>query len=185
MEYKIVVCGDGGCGKSALTIKFVQSYFIESYDPTIEDNYRKQVSVDGEVCLMDILDTAGQEEYSAMRDQYMRNGQGFILVYSITSRKTFESIDVFNNQIRRLKDDIIPPMVLAGNKLDLQQFREVTEEEAENYAKNNDMSFHETSAYTGYAVENIFFDLVRGIRRQTVPGMKKTSKNKFKRCCIL
>ena len=68
-EYKLVVVGGGGVGKSALTIQLIQNHFVDEYDPTIEDSYRKQVTIDEEVCLLDILDTAGQEEYSAMRDQ--------------------------------------------------------------------------------------------------------------------
>jgi hypothetical protein len=82
-EYKLVVVGDGGVGKSALTIQLIQGQFIEEYDPTIEDSYRKQVLIDGETCLLDILDTAGQEEYSAMRDQYMRTGEGFLFVFAL------------------------------------------------------------------------------------------------------
>ena len=68
-EYKLVVVGGGGVGKSALTIQLIQNHFVDEYDPTIEDSYRKQVTIDEEVCLLDILYTAGQEEYSAMRDQ--------------------------------------------------------------------------------------------------------------------
>merc|ERR1711924_105017 len=78
-EYRIVVVGAGGVGKSALTVRFIQGNFVEKYDPTIEDSYRKQVAVDGVAVLLDIMDTAGQEEYSALRDQYMKTGQGFIL----------------------------------------------------------------------------------------------------------
>ena len=66
-EYKLVIVGGGGVGKSALTIQLIQNHFIDEYDPTIEDSYRKQVTIDEETCLLDILDTAGQEEYSAMR----------------------------------------------------------------------------------------------------------------------
>ncbi|CAD1475463.1 unnamed protein product [Heterotrigona itama] len=60
-EYKIVVLGSGGVGKSALTVQFVQGIFVEKYDPTIEDSYRKQVEVDGQQCMLEILDTAGTE----------------------------------------------------------------------------------------------------------------------------
>ncbi|KAJ8325798.1 Ras GTPase [Batrachochytrium dendrobatidis] len=67
-EFKLVVVGGGGVGKSALTIQFIQEHFVDEYDPTIEDSYRKQTVVDGEVAMLDVLDTAGQEEYSAMRD---------------------------------------------------------------------------------------------------------------------
>jgi GTPase KRas protein len=73
-EYKLVVVGGGGVGKSALTIQLIQNQFVTEYDPTIEDSYRKQVTIDEETCCLDILDTAGQEEYSAMRDQVRLRG---------------------------------------------------------------------------------------------------------------
>lgn len=108
-EYKLVIVGGGGVGKSALTIQLIQGHFVDEYDPTIEDSYRKQVNIDNETCLLDILDTAGQEEYSAMRDSYMRTGQGFILTFSITSRQSFNEATVFRDQIHRVKDaDHVP-----------------------------------------------------------------------------
>lgn len=66
---------------------------------TYSDSYRKQCVIDEEVALLDVLDTAGQEEYSAMREQYMRTGEGFLLVYSITSRNSFEEISTFHQQV--------------------------------------------------------------------------------------
>ena len=94
----------GGVGKSALTIQLIQNHFVDEYDPTIEDSYRKQVVIDGETCLLDILDTAGQEEYSAMRDQYMRTGEGFLLVFAVNNAKSFEDISAYREQIKRVKD---------------------------------------------------------------------------------
>lgn len=72
-----------------------------------------------------MLDTAGQEEYSAMREQYMRTGEGFLLVYSITSRESFEEITTFQQQILRVKDKDSFPMVVVGNKCDLEHERKV------------------------------------------------------------
>jgi len=89
-EYKVVVLGSGGVGKSALTVKFVTGKFVEKYDPTIEDFYRKEIEVDGAPSVLEILDTAGTEQFSSMRDLYIKNGQGFIVVYSITSVQTFQ-----------------------------------------------------------------------------------------------
>jgi len=68
-EYKIVVLGSGGVGKSALTVQFVQGIFVEKYDPTIEDSYRKQVEVDGQQCMLEILDTAGTVRFPPCSDQ--------------------------------------------------------------------------------------------------------------------
>lgn len=66
--------------------------------------YILQVVIDGETCLLDILDTAGQEEYSAMRDQYMRTGEGFLLVFAVNEAKSFENVTQYRDQIRRVKD---------------------------------------------------------------------------------
>ncbi|XP_011788593.1 PREDICTED: GTPase NRas [Colobus angolensis palliatus] len=102
-EYKLVVVGAGGVGKSALTIQLIQNHFVDEYDPTIEDSYRKQVVIDGETCLLDILDTAGQEEYSAMRDQYMRTGEGFLCVFAINNSKSFADINLYRREIRQYR----------------------------------------------------------------------------------
>lgn len=92
------------------------------------DSYRKQCVVDDEVALLDVLDTAGQEEYSAMREQYMRTGEGFLLVYSITSRQSFEEIMTFQQQILRVKDKDYFPIIVVGNKCDLEKERVVSEQ---------------------------------------------------------
>ena len=184
-EYKVVVVGGGGVGKSALTIQLIQNHFIDEYDPTIEDSYRKQVSIDDETCLLDILDTAGQEEYSAMRDQYMRTGEGFLCVFAITSRSSFEEIDGFREQILRVKDEDVVPMVLCGNKCDLNDDRQVTTAEGGDKAKAFSCPFHETSAKARINVEECFYDLVREIRKSTGGGPKKGGKKKGRGGCVV
>ncbi|TIB75173.1 hypothetical protein E3Q23_00815 [Wallemia mellicola] len=162
-EYKL---GGGGVGKSALTIQFIQSHFVDEYDPTIEDSYRKQCQIDAEPALLDVLDTAGQEEYSAMREQYMRTGEGFLLVYSITSRNSFEGaeIETFHQQILRVKDKDFFPMVLVANKADLEYERQVGSNEGRQLAKNFGCRFIETSAKQRINVDEAFYNLVREIR---------------------
>uniref|UniRef100_A0AAQ5Y3W0 GTPase KRas n=1 Tax=Amphiprion ocellaris TaxID=80972 RepID=A0AAQ5Y3W0_AMPOC len=146
-EYKLVVVGAGGVGKSALTIQLIQNHFVDEYDPTIEDSYRKQVVIDGETCLLDILDTAGQEEYSAMRDQYMRTGEGFLCVFAINNTKSFEDIHQYREQIKRVKDSDDVPMVLVGNKCDLPA-RTVDTRQAQELARSYGIPYIETSAKT-------------------------------------
>ncbi|KAM7191056.1 ras small monomeric GTPase [Naviculisporaceae sp. PSN 640] len=176
-EYKLVVVGGGGVGKSCLTIRMVQDHFLDEYDPTIEDSYRKQCVVDGTVALLDVLDTAGQEEYSAMREQYMRTGEGFLLVYSITSRQSFDEISTFHQQICRVKDKDHVPMVLVGNKVDLEEHREVPTSEGERLAAEFRAPFLETSAKDKVNVEEAFYSLVREIRRynREMAGISGTS----------
>jgi len=125
-KYKIVVVGGGGVGKSAITIQFIQSYFVTDYDPTIEDSYTKQCVIDDEVARLDILDTAGQEEFSAMREQYMRSGEGFLLVFSLTERQSFEEVYKFHKQVLRVKDRDEFPMLIVGNKADMDRHRQVS-----------------------------------------------------------
>ncbi|KAK0565912.1 RAS1 protein [Tilletia horrida] len=164
-EYKLVVVGGGGVGKSALTIQFIQSHFVDEYDPTIEDSYRKQCVIDDEVALLDVLDTAGQEEYSAMREQYMRAGEGFLLVYSITSRNSFDEISTFHQQILRVKDQDYFPVTVVANKCDLEYERQVTSHEGRELAKQFGCRFIETSAKQRINVDEAFSSLVREIRR--------------------
>jgi len=187
-EYKLVIVGGGGVGKSALTIQLIQNHFIDEYDPTIEDSYRKQVTIDEETSLLDILDTAGQEEYSAMRDQYMRTGQGFIMVFSITSRSSFDEINSFRDQILRVKDKDRVPMVLVGNKCDLESERQVTTSEGQALARTFSCPFLESSAKSRINVEDAFFAVVREIRKELSKpgpnGAKKEHKKKGK-CSIV
>ncbi|XP_065072343.1 GTPase HRas [Rhopilema esculentum] len=185
-EYKLVVVGAGGVGKSALTIQLIQNHFVDEYDPTIEDSYRKQVVIDAETCLLDILDTAGQEEYSAMRDQYMRTGEGFLCVFAVNNRKSFEDVAMYREQIQRVKDRDNVPIVLAANKCDLPK-REVSSQDARQTAKDFSVPIVETSAKTRQGVEEAFFTLVREIRKDKErrrPEKQKPPKGKFK-CVVL
>mmetsp|Transcript_8463 Transcript_8463/g.9452 ORF Transcript_8463/g.9452 Transcript_8463/m.9452 type:complete len:194 (+) Transcript_8463:62-643(+) len=175
-EYKLVVVGPGGVGKSAITIQFIKNHFILEYDPTIEDSYRKQMVIDEDACFLDILDTAGQEEYSAMRDQYMRNGQGFLVVYSITEKISFEELAVFREQIVRVKDTENVPLVLVGNKADLEEYRAVATVEASELAKSWGSPFFECSAKTRDNIEEVFVELVREINRKG--GVVKSNNKK-------
>ncbi|KAK7101407.1 ras-related protein Rap-1 [Littorina saxatilis] len=183
-EYKLVVLGSGGVGKSALTVQFVQGIFVEKYDPTIEDSYRKQVEVDGQQCMLEILDTAGTEQFTAMRDLYMKNGQGFLLVYSITAQSTFNDLQELREQILRVKDTDDVPMLLVGNKCDLEDERVVGKDQGQNLARHFNCAFLETSAKARINVSEIFMDLVRQINKKSPEQNGKRTKSK-KGCTVL
>jgi len=186
-DYKIVAVGGGGVGKSALIIQFRDRVFVEEYDPTIEDAYRKQGTIDDETCLFDLIDTNGQEEYSAMRDQYYRYGEGFLLIYSITSRSSFEEAPLFREQIQRAKEVESFPFILVGNKCDLKEERQVTTEEGQNLAQSFGCPFLETSAKIPINVDLAFHDIVREIRRfnQRSKKIPEPPKKKEKDCLIM
>ncbi|OWB80937.1 hypothetical protein B5S32_g5267 [[Candida] boidinii] len=171
-EFRLVVVGPPVVGKSALTIRLTQSEFANEYDPTIEDSYRHYCDIDSNPVSLDILDTAGQEEYSSMRDLYMKTGEGFLLVFSLTDRNTFEEISNFYNQIMRVKGETISfvPLILVGNKSDLIDERQVGKEEAINLAKQIGSAYIETSAKSGVNVTEAFYNLVRMIVKGSING---------------
>lgn len=171
----MVVLGSGGVGKSALTVKFVSGTFVDRYDPTIEDFYRKEIEVDGQPSVLEILDTAGTEQFASMRDLYIKNGQGFVIVYSITSFQTFMDIKSMRDQIVRVKGTEKVPVVLVGNKADLSHQREVSTEEGQALAQMWNCSFLETSAKTTKNVNNVFIDVVR--------EMSTLKNRRNKSCC--
>lgn len=187
--YKLVVLGDSGVGKTALTIQLCLIHFVETYDPTIEDSYCKQVQIDNQSCMMEVLDTSGKDGYIALRDQWIRDGEGFILVYSISSRSSFALIQKFHRQIQRVKESSLSgsptypgsssgesmrnsrpfgpaPVMLVGNKCDRVTEREVSTQEGRALARELGCDFVEASAKNRDNVEKAFYDVVRQLRKQ-------------------
>jgi len=128
---------------------------------------------------LDFKDTAGQEEYSALRDQYMKTGQGFVLAYSITSPATFDMVQKLRVSILRIKEDVSSqediPIILVANKCDLEKERAVTQDEGRGLANKFGIPFLETSAKTNQNIDEVFFTLVRQINkwRDAHPDVKK------------
>ncbi|KAJ1198467.1 hypothetical protein NDU88_002308 [Pleurodeles waltl] len=168
-EYKVVVLGSGGVGKSALTVQFVTGTFIEKYDPTIEDFYRKEIEVDSSPSVLEILDTAGTEQFASMRDLYIKNGQGFILVYSLVNQQSFQDIKPMRDQIVRVKRYERVPLILVGNKVDLESEREVLAAEGRSLAQEWGCPFIETSAKSKTMVDELFAEIVRQMNYASLP----------------
>ncbi|XP_026524753.1 ras-related protein Rap-2a [Pseudonaja textilis] len=168
-EYKVVVLGSGGVGKSALTVQFVTGTFIEKYDPTIEDFYRKEIEVDASPSVLEILDTAGTEQFASMRDLYIKNGQGFILVYSLVNQQSFQDIRPMRDQIIRVKRYEKVPVILVGNKVDLENEREVSSSEGRALAEEWGCPFMETSAKSKTMVDELFAEIVRQMNYASQP----------------
>ncbi|KAF7982086.1 hypothetical protein HWV62_30399 [Athelia sp. TMB] len=135
-SWRVAVLGDGGVGKTALA--------VQTYDPTIEDAYRKQLVVDNKMCFVEVIDTAGQEEYATLRDQWVR-------------------LEVFRQSMLRVKRSK-PIFMLVGNKCDKTYEREVSKEEGLALARSFGCNFVETSAKTAHNVEHLFTSLVRALR---------------------
>ncbi|KAL9647497.1 hypothetical protein ABK040_006857 [Willaertia magna] len=170
-EMKMAVVGDGGVGKSTITVRYVQNIFVEEYDPTIEDSYRKQIVVDEKRFFLDVLDTAGQDEFRALRDQYYRSANCILSVCDLTNRRTLDEVENTIETFYRVKDADNLPIVIIGNKLDLieqeNQTREITKEMVDEVIKKVcsystlKPIYIETSAKTGYNIDDAFCEAVR------------------------
>ena len=185
--HKVIIVGSGGVGKSALTLQFMYDEFVEDYEPTKADSYRKKIFIDGQEAQVDILDTAGQEDYAAIRDNYFRSGEGFLCVFSITETESLTAAHELREQILRVKNDENIPFLLVGNKIDLAERRGVSEEAAKELAAQWNVRYVETSAKTRHNVNTIFMDLLTEIKARKsqeqsneIRSGKATRKNKRK-----
>lgn len=185
--HKVIMVGSGGVGKSALTLQFMYDEFVEDYEPTKADSYRKKVVLDGEEVQIDILDTAGQEDYAAIRDNYFRSGEGFLCVFSITEDDSFQATQEFREQILRVKNDENIPFLLVGNKCDLNEKRKVPLAECQGRAQQWGVPYVETSAKTRENVDKIFYDLIRDVsnRKKKSQETVQQPKREKRHCCQL
>ena len=179
--YKVVVLGGGNVGKSALTIRLVTDNFLEDYDPTIEDLYTRTLTVDDVAVPVEVLDTAGQEEFLPMQDEWIRSSRGVLLVYTIDRRDSFEGVKQFREKVMRIKEgDKYVPVVLVGNKCDLEDSREVGEAEGRELAAAWKCPFFETSAKTKINNVECFVEIVREIQKADSIEAKANNKTEKK-----
>ena len=182
----IALVGGGAVGKSALAIQYTRHQFCEDYDPTIEDQYRKQTVIDEECVILDIIDTAGQEEYAATSDLYIRTAQGFLIVFSLTSVKSFDEVEHIYERVLTTKDETKVPMILVGNKCDLVDDIRVEQGEIDHFCKRVGAKYIRTSAKNRINVDESFEELVREIRRDhTEKQSKEKKKVKNSKCPLL
>ncbi|KAG5985355.1 hypothetical protein E4U55_004579 [Claviceps digitariae] len=190
----ITICGDGGCGKSSITLRLVHSQWTSDYDPTIEDSYSITRRIDGTTYHLSLTDTAGQEEYRGMWASTNLGADAFLMVYDITSRDSLESLQYFDDLIemesetrrdnaeRALRAGIrpsqvdsrssamgggcraVPPIkIVAGNKCDLQESRQVSAAMGLDWARKRGCGFMETSARLEVNIEETFSLIVRRV----------------------
>lgn len=197
---KIAVMGGGGVGKSNLSLRFIQGRFVDNYDPTIEDSYfNPNFSVDGVTVPLEILDTAGQDEFQMMMDIYYKTADCFVFVYSITDRNSVEDVKNRYEACKQVRDiqlqghtsgkknkgggDVLPPMILVGNKVDLEESRVVTKAEGEALAREmgEGVNFEETSAKADINVTKVF----EKVAREAFELKKKTTGKTKKDKCVI
>ncbi|KAE9403658.1 hypothetical protein BT96DRAFT_878539 [Gymnopus androsaceus JB14] len=185
-QFKVVVLGAGGVGKSALTVRFIQDVFLENYDPTIEEAYRRTITVEGETSSLEVLDTAGAEQFTSLNEVYIKAGKGFVLVFSLTQEASLKEVDHLRKQIYRIKggESGSIPIVVVGTKLDLVNEREVPRNTIQALASRWGLPFYETSSKRNWHISDVFEDLVRQMRAR-YPAEQTAGHSSRKKPCII
>lgn len=184
---KLAVFGDHGVGKSRLLSQ--QCMCRSAWIPFTSDecSYRKLANIDDEMSVLDIQDFSVLEEFTALRNQWIRDADGFLIVYSISSRSTFERAERFRDEIFRVKNVDTVPLMLIGNMCDKVTEREVSREEGYVMARRLGCEFLETSANTCVDIERSFYILTRIIQaeRDKKYALEHSKAKKERRCNIL
>ncbi|XP_026276647.1 GTP-binding protein Rheb homolog [Frankliniella occidentalis] len=174
-QRKIAIMGYRSVGKSSLSIQFVEGQFVDSYDPTIENTFTKATRVNSQDYDVKVVDTAGQDEYSIFPAQYSMDIHGYVLVYSITSMKSFEVVQVIYDKLLDMTGKVHLPIVLVGNKTDLHMERAISNEEGRRLASGWNAAFLETSAKQNESVGEIFHTLLLEIEKANGNAPEKSS----------
>lgn len=183
----ITICGDGGAGKSSITLRLVRCQWTHEYDPTIEDSYTLTRRIDGQTYHLSLTDTAGQEEYRGMWASSNLRSDAFLLVYDITNAQSLHVLQEFNDLIdieaetrmdaweqdkynakmrsrgKPMRGPVRPIKIVAGNKCDLQQSRQVPAQVGLDWARKRGCGFMETSARNTVNIEETFALLIRRV----------------------
>ena len=203
MMFKIVLVGDASVGKTNIMSKYLKNEFHEDSKATVGVEFgSKQFTVEGHQIKAQIWDTAGQERYKAITSAYYKGAKGAFVVYDITRKQSFESVDRWINDLKATADKKLS-IIIIGNKCDLEDQRQVTKEQGEEKAKNAEVAFMETSALSGENLEKAFekmmnevfkkcheemmsdgdVDIVGGSEDISLDKTKPKNSGEKKKCC--
>ena len=164
---KIMVLGNYSVGKTSFLIRFTKNKFDETYLATIGIDYKYRIiNIENKLYKLMFYDTVGEERYKSIPKNHIKNVQGIILMYDITNKKSFDSIIDWISDVKEIKGENFP-MILVGNKIDLNESREVTEEMGYELAEKNQIEFFETSNKDGTNIQEAGLEIVYKILGET------------------
>ena len=196
---QILLIGDSLVGKTCLIQRYANGIFKEDYITTVGlDYYTKQEMINNLNVSVKLWDTAGQERFKALTPSFFRNAEGVVIAYDVTNSESFDNLKFWISSIKTnlFEKNIFIPIIIIGNKIDLEDMRDISKDVASAFAKENNFKYFETSAKTGEGVDEAFRDLVNQIlansykneeatieRKSVKIEEKKTEKQKKKGCC--
>uniref|UniRef100_A0A8H7NGI1 GTP-binding protein rhb1 n=1 Tax=Bionectria ochroleuca TaxID=29856 RepID=A0A8H7NGI1_BIOOC len=173
-QRKVAIVGSRAVGKSSLAVQFVDGHFVDSYYPTIENTFSKSIRYKGQEYLTEIVDTAGQDEYSILNSKHFIGIHGYMLVYSVQSSSSLEMVQVIHDKILNNLGTQTVPVVIVGNKSDLRpEQRQVTEEEGRKVGEKLGCAWIEASARYDQNVAKAFELMIGEIEKSQNPGSRR------------
>eukprot|EP00163_Fabomonas_tropica_P007405 TRINITY_DN1711_c0_g1_i2.p1 TRINITY_DN1711_c0_g1~~TRINITY_DN1711_c0_g1_i2.p1 ORF type:complete len:208 (+),score=46.08 TRINITY_DN1711_c0_g1_i2:79-624(+) len=166
---KIVVLGARAVGKSAVTIQYCEQHFVDMYNPTIENTFHRTIKYKGEEYQLQVVDTAGQDEYSIFHNTYSVGVHGYVLVYSVTARNSFEMIKILNDKLLNVAGTDNVPRVIVGNKTDMYNQRHITTQQGQELAQQWGCAFVECSAKHNENIAQAFNLLMQEMEKTQGP----------------
>ena len=190
--FKLLIVGESGVGKTCILLRFADDSFEENFLSTIGVDFKvKEINVDEKRVKLQIWDSAGQERFKNITMSYYRNCSGIIIVYDVTNHTSFEKVGDWIQEVRRYVPNV--PLMIIGNKCDMEEKRQVSSEEGRELADKHGLIFLETSAKNNMNIENTFTDLSRLLLKDSEGKVKTEPKNqvniaaakpqKKKKCC--
>ena len=196
---QILIIGDSLVGKTCLIQRYANGIFKEDYITTVGlDFHTKQEMINNLTVSIKLWDTAGQERFKALTPSFFRNAEGVVLAYDVTNSESFDNLKFWINSIKTnlFEKNIFIPIIIIGNKIDLEDMRDISKDIANKFAKENNFKYFETSAKTGEGVDEAFRDLVNQIlansdkneeaakeRKSVKIEDNQVDKKKKKGCC--
>ena len=166
---QLLVIGDSSVGKTSLITRYTNGTFKEEYLATVGlDYYSKVEAINNQTINIKLWDTAGQERYKALTQNYFRNAEGVLLTFDVTNTDSFNNLKDWIGSIKTNMEgkNIFLPLIIVGNKIDMEDAREITKEDAEKFVSDNNYKYFETSAKTGEGVDDAIRDLVNQVLNQ-------------------
>ena len=167
---QILIIGDSSVGKTSILTRYTNGTFKEEYLATVGlDYYSKDEIFNNKTINVKLWDTAGQERYKSLTQSYFKNAEGVIVAYDITNTESFDNLKFWINSIKTDMENknVFIPVIIIGNKTDMEESREIMTEDAEKFAEENKYKYFETSAKTGEGVDKAIRDLINQILNQS------------------
>ena len=183
---KLCLLGNTSVGKTTLINKFLDEKNEKGCEKTVEEQYSKNIKIKGEDCSLEIVDTGGAEDYLGNLDVWIRFSEGFMLVYSINDKETFDGLKIRYDEIVKCKKEKKYSVIIVGNKKDLEKERAVSKEEVEKFCSENELKYYEVSAQDDNddKIEKIFLKIAKKIFKNKYPQEQETNQI-IKKCCRL